>query len=186
MIPTPIPSPLVVQIITDNQTPWWASGALTGAFLLIVAIIAFLSLKASDKRKLEREDQRQWDILIKDAYLQAASDISSILQLTLKQYETDSPGVSLAKATQARDRLQNRGREFHLIAPKASEAMDDVAHKAATLISQWSGDFVWDIQRQDLIVARDRLFTQVKNTLRLDFDPSVDPIRRNTRPHTRK
>lgn len=80
LVPTPSPSPLGVHVVTDGAPWWWVPVLLqafaTGFFVLAAALIALKSLEASDKRKLEREDQRQWDSERKAAFVAISSSIS--------------------------------------------------------------------------------------------------------------
>lgn len=67
--PTPSQSPSVIHVVMDGATPVWQGPLLTGGFVLAAALIALVSLYFSDRRKLEREDRRQWDGDLKRAYL---------------------------------------------------------------------------------------------------------------------
>ncbi|MFS2028981.1 MULTISPECIES: hypothetical protein [unclassified Curtobacterium] len=79
--PTSSPSPL--HIVMDGTSPVWLQPLLTGAFVLAAAIItagiAFLSLRASDKRKLAREDKRQWDREVREVYSMVAAETRRLL-----------------------------------------------------------------------------------------------------------
>ncbi|MFB9443455.1 hypothetical protein Dvina_40810 [Dactylosporangium vinaceum] len=47
---------------------------IADVFLLIGALIAFLSTAASDRRRVAREDRRQWDKAIRDAGVDIAAE----------------------------------------------------------------------------------------------------------------
>ncbi|MBV1778682.1 hypothetical protein KRR55_06090 [Paeniglutamicibacter sp. ABSL32-1] len=58
MLPLPSPMPTPPQVIVnmpDTGAPWWGVPLLAGFFLLVGSMITFLSLRASDKRKAERD-----------------------------------------------------------------------------------------------------------------------------------
>ncbi|WP_146244899.1 hypothetical protein [Curtobacterium sp. MCBD17_028] len=59
----------MIHVVMDGSAPVWQAPLLTGVFVLAAAIIALMSLYFSDRRKLKREDQRQWDGDLKRAYL---------------------------------------------------------------------------------------------------------------------
>lgn len=95
LISTPSPSPLHVHVITDNAAPVWLVPAMTGGFVLLAALItggiAFLSLRASDKRKLRREDSRQWDSELKSIYVAISTQMTKLnIELARARSEPDS------------------------------------------------------------------------------------------------
>ncbi|ROS46199.1 hypothetical protein [Curtobacterium sp. PhB78] len=61
--------------------PWWLPPLLTGAFVLAAAFITLGSLWLSDRRKLCREDRRQWDRELKDNYIGVAAEMGPLLVL---------------------------------------------------------------------------------------------------------
>ncbi|MBT1631517.1 hypothetical protein [Curtobacterium flaccumfaciens] len=76
----PSPSPIVVELTGQNQAPFWLAPGLTSIVVVIAALIAYLSLRASDKRKLQREDQRQWDHRLTDAYVEILTALEPVQQ----------------------------------------------------------------------------------------------------------
>ena len=163
MNPTPSPTPFMVQLITDNQTPWWWGGALTGSFVVLAALVAFFSLRASDKRKLAREDLRQWDILIKDRVIAIEPAIEWVMNIS-ETWDTQTETLrasSRAAAVSLTERLSDLETEFLLIAPDdvytatanlldASRKLDR-AFRLGTNISVAEGDFA--IAHVDFLLA---------------------------------
>lgn len=99
-LPTPSPSPVLVQLVNDGAVPPWlalvVAPLLTGAFVLAAARIALKSLEASDRRKLDREDRRQWDNELKAIYVAIAKLIAPVnLELARARSEPDSLGKIL-------------------------------------------------------------------------------------------
>jgi len=61
-----------------SVAPWWGVPVIAGAFLLTGALIAFISTSISDRRKLAREDRRQWDREIRDSYIEISNQVNLI------------------------------------------------------------------------------------------------------------
>jgi hypothetical protein len=53
----------------------WQTALTQGGFLIAGALIAFTSTLLSDRRKLKREDQRQWDAELKTSYVAIAAAV---------------------------------------------------------------------------------------------------------------
>ncbi|MFJ9780146.1 hypothetical protein ACIRSS_11220 [Amycolatopsis sp. NPDC101161] len=64
------PVPAALAPAAPGSAPWWGVPVIAGGFLLAGAVIAFLATSLSDRRRLNREDRRQWDRDIRDAYLE--------------------------------------------------------------------------------------------------------------------
>lgn len=62
-----------------DVAPWWGVPLIAGAFLLTGALIAFISTTVSDRRKLAREDRRQWDREIRDSYIEISDQVDLIV-----------------------------------------------------------------------------------------------------------
>ena len=66
---------------------------IAGSFLLIGAVIALVSTALSDGRKMRREDRRQWDQQVRDAYnrvRELCSQISDAVQgVASARWETE-------------------------------------------------------------------------------------------------
>ncbi|ROS46194.1 hypothetical protein [Curtobacterium sp. PhB78] len=145
LVPTPSPSPLDVHVITDSA-PGWVTPLLTGAFVLAAASIttggALFSLWFSDRRKLRREDQRQWDNDLKKAYVAIASAVSRA-QLELARLGPSNPrqrlDAVLEQTEEAMRVVQEQVELLQLIAPVAvSDAANDVLE---ILARRWERGF---------------------------------------------
>jgi hypothetical protein len=51
-----------------TEAPWWAVPVIAGCFAIFGALVAFVSASLSDRRKGKRDDRRQWDKQLLDAY----------------------------------------------------------------------------------------------------------------------
>lgn len=56
--------------------PGWQTALTQGGFLIVGALIAFTSTWFSDRRKLKREDDRQWSAELKASYVAIAAAVS--------------------------------------------------------------------------------------------------------------
>lgn len=84
---TPSPVPIVINM-PESSSPWWGVPVLAGIFLLVGAVIAYLSLKASDNRKAAREDQRRWDDVVRieaRKFLSSTAQVSKALEVLHKK-----------------------------------------------------------------------------------------------------
>jgi len=169
--PDPTPSPLVVQLVTDNQTPWWWTGALTGFFVLLAAFVAFMSLRASDKRKLSREDRRQWDSLIKDGFVTASTLIDELVALHTLKGKLHMPDASPDEAERAQEivaSLYATANEFDLIANEATGmAMFEVAIAAKAVEFNLSHGIHTSHGHLELVTSSQNLIAEVKKNLRI-------------------
>ncbi|MBT1631519.1 hypothetical protein [Curtobacterium flaccumfaciens] len=111
-----------MQVLTDGVAPVWLAPLLTGLFVLAAALItagiAFLSLRASDRRKLEREDRRQWDNELKAAYVTIAAQVSEVRKARASGHPVagTNPGL-LTVAAAALIAIREQTLLFELIAP---------------------------------------------------------------------
>lgn len=72
----------------ETGAPWWGVPIIAGFFLLVGAVIAYFSLKASDDRKALREDQRKWDDVIRleaRKFLTSTAQVSKALEVLHKK-----------------------------------------------------------------------------------------------------
>lgn len=53
---SPTPPPVIINM-PDTGAPWWGVPLLAGLFVIIGALVTFISTKASDKRRARREDK---------------------------------------------------------------------------------------------------------------------------------
>lgn len=91
-LPSPLKSPILVQLVDPNASPVWLAPLLTGVFVLIAALVALLSLRLSDRRKLDREDRRQWDREMKDSHAKVASAVHRLERSMMHVYDIFEAG----------------------------------------------------------------------------------------------
>lgn len=75
---SPVPSALAPAAPVPGPAPWWGLPVVAGGFLLAGALLAFLAIALSDRRKLNREDRRRWDREIRDTYLEITRHLARI------------------------------------------------------------------------------------------------------------
>jgi hypothetical protein len=167
----PSPSPIVVELVTGNETPWWAGSLLTGTFVVFAALIAFLSLRASDKRKLAREDRRQWDLLIKDGYISISTSIERLFELEriLPQAEDSEDFDSVLDSARAiLGDLRTRAAEWELIAPiQMQNSLQRVRAASRNLYNRMRRGDSTVAEHDQLVFARTALRDEAKNGLRI-------------------
>lgn len=168
--PTPTSSPLLVQVTGLSANPPWLVPLLTGAFVLAAALIALLSLYLSDRRKLAREDRRQWDREIRETYLEISADVELLRLILANSYNRlpsinrfDEPGVE-----EARNRVFRNCRELELIAPKS-------VVEAANAVSGSLDELLVALDRPDNEHVYDAHFARAK---RAKLDSAMDALRR--------
>jgi hypothetical protein len=169
-----------VQLISENQTPWWWGGALTGSFVVIAALVAFFSLKASDRRKLSREDRRQWDVIIKDGFISTSTAMNSLVLLSADHTDVldeDAYGEVVAQAESIRLAFEARRSEWELIAADETVA---AFIKFARAAGQYSETAVIaqekDVNVLPHVIALTELRKAVQRNIRV-----VSPINRRAR-----
>jgi hypothetical protein len=67
-------------VAAADAAPWWGIPVIAGCFLLVGATLAFLSTALSDRRKMKRDDLRQWDKDLRDLYVQASGVVNEIVR----------------------------------------------------------------------------------------------------------
>lgn len=128
---SPTPAPVLVQLIGQEPPPVWLGPLLTGAFVLVAAIIALLSLRWSDLRKLAREDRRQWDADLKASYIAIGEHVRAVRFVLGRNEGTKAYAMKILTATEAAmTGLREHIRLFELIAsPEVKTAADAVAEE---------------------------------------------------------
>lgn len=132
---TPLQSPA-------DAAPWWGVPLIAGAFLLTGALIAFISTSVSDRRKLAREDRRQWDREIRDSYVEISEQVGLIASYRyLLIGDEDKHGrykegeVALGIIRREVERLEIIGTE--LVISRAKNLEDS----CAAVVSPWHDGF---------------------------------------------
>jgi hypothetical protein len=137
--PTPAPSfspsPIIVQVAGTSVSTVW----LTGAFIVVAAMIAVFSLRWSDHRKLKGEDRRQWDKEILSSYVALAAEAQRLTTVAVNDLAQDPAVLGEANLKQIRRDFEanrrvviNTVQTLGLIAPKklseAARAFQDTLH----------------------------------------------------------
>lgn len=101
--------------------PWWLAPALTGFFVLVAAFIALGSLWLSDRRKLKREDARQWDRELREIYVELAGVLRGVYYAFLTEPRSTWKPMKEAgeMAEAAEDLVSERRLMMELFAPKS-------------------------------------------------------------------
>ncbi|MFJ3322000.1 hypothetical protein [Curtobacterium sp. NPDC086286] len=120
----------------DGTAPVWQGPLLTGLFVLaaagLTAGVAFFSLWLSDRRKLRREDQRQWDSELKQSYVTIVDQTREVYT-ALVVLEAASPSELGDVTVNALEAVQKEALLLELIAPKA---VHEVAFALSNVLSE--------------------------------------------------
>lgn len=130
---SPTPTPALVQFVGQQPPPVWLGPLLTGGFVLVAAIIALLSLRWSDLRKLGREDRRQWDADLKASYIAIGEHVRAVRVVLGQNEGTEAYAMKILTTTEAAMiGLREHIRLFELIAsPEVTAAAEAVAEELA-------------------------------------------------------
>lgn len=140
MSPTASSAPL--HVVMDGGSPVWLQPLLTGAFVLAAALIALTSLWLSDRRKLAREDRRQWDRELKQSYVVIAAEVQRVrLHLSRVRPGDDESLTSVLEALEASMTVVSQNTEsMRLFAPK--DVVEAAYAVGASLATIWQKGFV--------------------------------------------
>ena len=132
---SPSPTPILVQIVSQEPPPVWLGPLLTGGFVLLAAFIALLSLRWSDLRKLAREDRRQWDAELKIAYVRIGEHVRAVRTvLARNEGSADYAAKILSTTDEAMRGVREHIRLFELIAPpEVTKAAEDVSNRLSAI-----------------------------------------------------
>ncbi len=75
---SPVQTTPALTAPASGSAPWWGVPVIAGGFLLAGAVLAFVAIALSDRRKLTREDRRRWDREIRDTYLEITRHLARI------------------------------------------------------------------------------------------------------------
>lgn len=118
MNPTPTAFPTVLHVVMDGSSPVWLQPLLTGAFVLAAALVALTSLWLSDRRKLRREDLRQWDSELRDVHTTVSASVR-----TLELKMTHFVGFTGSKKRMGANLTSDEIRELELVAREAEDVL---------------------------------------------------------------
>jgi hypothetical protein len=162
-------TPTAPDAVVD-AAPWWGVPLVAGLFVLFGALIALLSAFLSDRRKLRREDQRQWDREIRDLYVAAMRETAVIRDgwRSLRQ-KSALERQDMETCWEAQDRLRDIGRSMEIIgAPATITALDELQEAVHGVVSNMH-DLVFDKEEYRKIrPAEDAFLKAVKRNLRVD------------------
>jgi len=138
---SPSPTPVLVQLVGQEPPPVWLGPLLTGGFVLVAAIIALLSLRWSDLRKLAREDRRQWDAELKASYVAVGEHVRAVRTVLARNEGTaDYAAKILSTTDEAMRGVREHIRLFELIAsPEVTKAAEEVSDKLSAI---WRRTFI--------------------------------------------
>jgi hypothetical protein len=164
----PSPSPILVQLVNEESLPVWLTQLIPGLFVLIAAVIALASLRASDKRRLGREDRRQWDSELKASYVALGEEVSKVRRALASTQRTHDEGKELVLTLEAAmTAVSEHVRLFELIAePKLVEEANKVGSRLAA---------VW--QRAWLAGIEDEVDLRWTARESLEIDDCLDGLR---------
>lgn len=118
------PPPIVINM-PDNGAPWWGVPLMAGIFLLIGALVAFLSTRASDGRKAKRDKAERIMIDTRAVgleYLDAATRLAEVVKSQESALQALPSNEYLAAIHDALIDLREKWRKLELFAQE--EALD--------------------------------------------------------------
>ena len=168
---SPTPAPVVVQLVGQEPPPVWLGPLLTGGFVLVAAIIALLSLRWSDLRKLAREDRRQWDADLKASYIAIGEHVRAVRVVLGRNEGTKAYAEKILATTEsAMTGLREHIRLFELVASaEVTKAAEAVAEDLADIWQRaWNDSILeefamkwaaqkWLVAEEPLMELRDRI-----------------------------
>lgn len=133
-VPSPVPT-FVIQTVSQPGTPTWVTPVVAGIFVIAGAIIAFFSTRWSDRKRLQREDRRQWDKQILELYAAIFDSTKSLNDIWHSgRLSRKSRKAVLAEVAELTRIIQKSSGELTIIGPpKVSEAAQEVALQAQYL-----------------------------------------------------
>lgn len=170
---SPAPAP------TTASAPWWGVPVIAGIFLLSGALIAFLSTAASDRRKLAREDRRQWDKEIRDAYVEISKLVNEIMEFRWSLMSSDEDKrARYESGASARDRIVSQGDLLRIIGTTPLvERVEDLESVCFRVVATWHDGINPDkYVYRELRAALGELLNTVKSEIRVErYKPFVRP-----------
>ncbi|MDQ0869042.1 hypothetical protein QFZ70_001515 [Arthrobacter sp. V1I9] len=112
------PPPVIINM-PDTGAPWWGVPLMAGVFLLIGAVIAFLSTRASDNRKAKRDKEERIMIDMRTVgleYLEAATHLAEVVKGQQTEHRALEPNDYLQAIHDALIDLREKWRKFELFA----------------------------------------------------------------------
>lgn len=171
--PAPVPTP------TTASAPWWGVPVIAGIFLLSGALIAFLSTAASDRRKLAREDRRQWDKEIRDAYVEISKHVNDVIEFRWSHLSSDEDKRARYEAgASARERIVSQGDLLRIIGTRPLvERVEDLESACSRVVAFWHDKINPDkYVYRELRAALGELLNTVKSEIRVErYKPFVRP-----------
>lgn len=98
-----------------EPAPWWGVPVIAGGFLILGGLLAFTSTWLSDRRKLRREDRRQWDKVLLETYLRIVELLPELRQTRWLQ-EGEAIMRRHSEMEKAQAELENFGHTVSLVA----------------------------------------------------------------------
>lgn len=112
------PPPVIINM-PDTGAPWWGVPLMAGVFLLIGAVIAFLSTRASDSRKAKRDKAERIMIDTRSVgleYLEAATHMAEVVKSQASEHRALPSNEYFVAIHDALIDLRAKWRKFELFA----------------------------------------------------------------------
>ncbi|WIE74488.1 hypothetical protein [Curtobacterium sp. MCSS17_007] len=123
-IPTPSPSPIVVELSNQASTaPWWGVPVIAGIFLLAGACLGYVFNRSMDRRRNLREDQIRWHTVVRElaADIVALGDDLAWSGRVLDSLRNDDGDIDDAKLPGYSEQLKRFSEDLQSMFSKANQ-----------------------------------------------------------------
>jgi uncharacterized protein YecT (DUF1311 family) len=119
-----------------TEAPWWAVPVIAGCFAIFGALVAFVSASLSDRRKGKRDDRRQWDKQLLEAYSDTVKQLEPFRFRGQEPLGSDDPawGSYYADLSARAEVIRSNGALLHLVGDRRSlEATENLVQTAGNI-----------------------------------------------------
>jgi hypothetical protein len=159
---------LAAKTPSPSVAPWWGVAVIAGFFLLAGGFLAFFSTWLSDRRKLKREDQRQWDKVLLATYLKVVELVPK-----LRQTRWLSDGTQVAERhpemSSVQQELEDLGHTLVIVGDDGLfEAFKELCDATGNAVTKaHDGIKITGPENRRISTAREALEVEVRRSLRI-------------------
>jgi hypothetical protein len=169
-------------VVEASSSPWWGIPVIAGLFLLIGAVVSYLSVKASDSRRAKVEAKIRWHEEVRKFSAQAVSAariveaeakfqrrFESSPRAEISDKDADRLNASTTRANEAHKELERLEGDLALVAPNnVIVAMIQMETASHSVTNSWGEDL--EPQRKRLEKVTLDFVVEVREYLGTDQD----------------